>query len=183
MVARPEWIKNYSNSELKQILHPKRIPLEIAVYGSQNYFNFGSIVRVSHNFLCEKIYSIDMDGGKYYKKATMGAKKYETIVPVTMQEFLEKTKNKNLVSFERRPGLQAKCIHDYVWPENPVVVFGGEKFGIPEEILNTSKDVVEIPVDGLLNDFNIAIACGIAVYDWKHKNDSNQSISKQLPLF
>lgn len=170
MVARPEWVLRSSNSQIKEILKPKRIPVDVAVYGSSNYFNFGSIVRISHNFLCNKIYAVDMNGGKYYKKATMGARKYETIVPMTLDEFLVEVKERNLVSFERRPGLETEDIHNFAWPSNPVVVFGGEKFGIPDELLKASSHVVSIPVAGVLNDFNIAIACGIALYDWQHKN-------------
>jgi tRNA G18 (ribose-2'-O)-methylase SpoU len=109
--------------------------------------------------------------GKYYKKATMGAKKYETIEAYTLEEFLKKTKKRNLVAFERRPDLKdAQTLYDYKWPENPIMFFGSEKFGVPDKVLKAAKDVVSIPVYGVLNDFNVAMAVGMAAYDWMNKN-------------
>jgi len=170
MIAPPEWIQNHSNEEIKRALKPMRQPLEIAMHDTSNYFNLGSVIRLSHNFLCRKVYAVDMNG-KYYKKATMGAKKYETIEACTLDEFLEKTKKRNLIAFERRPDLKnVKQLYDYKWPSNPIIFFGGEKFGVPDRVLEAATDVVSIPVYGVLNDFNVAMAVGMATYDWMIKN-------------
>jgi tRNA G18 (ribose-2'-O)-methylase SpoU len=168
MIASPSWLKDeFTKEEIKECLAEIRHPLEIAVYSTCNYFNFGAIVRLSHNFLLRKLYAVDIEGG-FYKKAAMGSRKYEDIDRCTLEEFLEKSRDRNVVVFERRPDLkQAKVLPQFVWPENPIMFFGGEKFGVPSEVLERhDSDVVTIPVYGVLNDFNVAIAAGIATYDW-----------------
>jgi tRNA G18 (ribose-2'-O)-methylase SpoU len=71
---------------------------------------------------------------------------------------------------ERRPGLLNTIdLRAFQWPLNPIILFGSEKTGVPDEILNISHSVVSIPQFGLVNDFNISISAGIALYDWIQK--------------
>lgn len=168
MVASPKWLKDLTNEEVRQGLAPFRFPLELACYHTNNYFNLGSMIRTAHNFMCRKLYAVDMDG-KYYKKATMGARKYEDIDKCTLEEFLVKARNRNLVVFEHRPGLISESLCYFEWPEEPIMFFGDEKFGVPDEVLNVASHVVSIPVMGVLNDFNVAVAAGVAAYDWFSK--------------
>ena len=163
-----------SKEAVRARLLPLRRPIEIAVYDSSNYFNFGSIVRISHNFLARKLYAVDMPTG-YYKKSALGTKKYEDIDRCSLDEFIEKTRGRNIVVLEKRDGLVSKRIYDYVWPDNPIMFFGGENFGVPDKILEVATDVVTIPVYGVWNDFNVAVSVGICVYDWhaKHREESH----------
>jgi len=48
--------------------------------------------------------------------------------------------------------------------------FGSEKKGVPIAALKMAHTVVSIPVQGILNDFNVGVAAGIAAYDWTKKN-------------
>lgn len=169
MVAAASWVKSLSKEEIREVLEPYRHPFEIACHSTCNYFNFGTILRVGHNFLCRKLWAIDMDNG-FYKKASMGAKKYEEIEKCTLHEFLEKNYMRSIVAFECRPDLESVPLYDFKWPENPIMFFGSEKFGVPEAVLKIANSVVSIPVQGVLNDFNVGVAAGIAVYDWVSKN-------------
>lgn len=162
-------LKDLTSEEIRKSLVPQRYPFEIASYSTCNYFNFGSMIRTAHNFLCRKLYAVEMDG-KFYKKACMGAKKYEDIEACTLQEFLKRTERRNLVVFERRRGLESVPLYDFVWPSEPILFFGGEKHGVPDEAIEAAHSVVSIPIDGVLNDFNVGVAAGIASYDWISKN-------------
>ncbi len=168
MIAKLEWTKDLSNSEIKEILSPKRNSFSVAVYGSDNYFNLGSIIRTSHNFLAERIYAVDCP--PYYEKATMGAKRFEDVNKQDLDTFLASLGDKPLIAFERRPGLKSEMLYNFNWPENPIMFFGNEKFGVPDLVLEKANHVVSIPVYGVLHDFNIACCAGIAMYDWIAKN-------------
>jgi tRNA G18 (ribose-2'-O)-methylase SpoU len=169
MIAKLEWTENLTNLEIKEILAPKRNQFEVAVYSSDNYFNLGSIIRTSHNFLAERIYAVDCPS--FYEKATMGAKRFEEVTKQDLDTFLASLGNKPLIAFERRPGLKSKMLYDFEWPENPVMFFGNEKFGVPGIVLEKANHVVSIPVYGALHDFNIACCAGIAMYDWIAKHE------------
>lgn len=164
MVAAPK-LDDFTNDEIKECLEAVRHPFEIAVCNSENYFNCGSIIRTAHNFLARKVHMVGLE--KYYKKATMGAKKYEVIEKHSIEEFVEMTFGRNVVALERRPPyLETKDLIHFEWPDDPIMVLGGEKYGIPDEIMKIACDVVSVPVYGVLNDFNVAVCAGIAMYDW-----------------
>ena len=76
MTKAPD-LSEFSKEELKESLKEIRHPFEVAVYDSSNYFNLGSIIRTSHNFLASKIHSVNLDA--FYRPATCGTAKYEDI--------------------------------------------------------------------------------------------------------
>lgn len=154
--------------QLREKLAPKRFPVSVAVYGTENYFNLGAIVRVAHGFLCKQLIAIDCPS--YYRKAAMGCNKWEDIVHVCLKEFLEQYNDRPIISFERRAGLESKSLYGFEYPESPILVFGSEKYGVPDSLLNASHSIVTIPMHGLINDMNLANAVSIAIYDWHSKH-------------
>jgi tRNA G18 (ribose-2'-O)-methylase SpoU len=166
-----EYVKSEDKQFIKDTLAEIRNPFELAIYGSENCWNFGAILRVGHNFMTTGYYSIDIPW--YYKKAAMTARPWERerIVNCNIEEFLEKTKGRNIVAFERRSTLETEDIRTFKYPENPILLFGSEKFGVPDALLERADYVVSIPVMGLVYDHNVAVCAGIASYDWlsKHK--------------
>ena len=167
MVAQPD-LSDFSKEEIKETLNEIRHPFDVAVYGCKNYFNFGAITRIAHNNLCRNVYSVDMEG--YYKRASMSARRWENIIKMSMQEFLEAHQGRSIISFERRAEqLTTEPLYTFKWPENPIMFFGAEDFGVPNEILTASESIVSIPVYGILNDHNVAVSSGIAMYDWLTK--------------
>lgn len=167
MTAPPD-LADFSKEEIREALDDVRHPFDVAIYSSENYFNFGAIVRVGHGFLCRKFWQVDFT--KFYKKASMGAHKWENIEKVTLAEFWEKIGSRPVVVFEKRPELDSQDIRFFEYPENPVLFFGSEKYGVPDEVIERAHSIVSIPVFGIHNDFNQAVAAGIAMYDWITKN-------------
>lgn len=153
--------------QLREQLAPKRFPVRVAVYGTENYFNLGAIVRVAHGFLCKELIAIDCPA--YYRKAAMGCNKWEEVKNVSIDEFLE-TYTTNIVAFERRDSIESTSLYEYRYPDMPTLVFGSEKFGVPDRILDAAHAIVSIPMYGLINDMNLANAVSIAIYDWHSKN-------------
>lgn len=168
MVQAPN-ISDFTKEEIKECLNEIRHPFDIAVYGCKNYFNMGAIVRIAHNFLARDLYAVELN--KFYKRAAMSGTKYENIHKQTLEEFCKMASERSIVSFERRPPeLTSEPLNDFVWPDNPIMFFGSEDDGVPDEILDASSNIVSIPVYGLLNDHNVAVAAGIAMYDWTCKH-------------
>jgi tRNA G18 (ribose-2'-O)-methylase SpoU len=174
----------FSKEEIKETLDTVRHPVSIALFGSENYFNAAAIIRTAHQFLVQEIILVDCP--KIYEKATMGTHKWENITHATLEEFCRKhsifssADNRPVVVFERRQELEAKCLMSFVYPKDPILCFGNEKFGTPPEILALAADhrmmklpgwgeIVSIPQYGILNDLNLANAASIAIYDWTSK--------------
>jgi tRNA G18 (ribose-2'-O)-methylase SpoU len=163
-----DWVSKLPREEVKDALNSVRRPVEVAVYGSKNCWNFGAILRIGHNNLISKYYAIDIPW--YYPKAAMTARVWERdLIEDTNQEgFLKMVEGRNVVAFEKRKEYP-KENHDlrfFTFPENPILLFGAEDFGIPPALMERADSIVTIPCHGLVFDHNVANACGIALYEW-----------------
>lgn len=161
-------ISDLSKQEVKDTLNECRHPIDIAVFDSSNYFNLGAIIRTAHNFLVRNIYQVDNTDG-YYPKATMGARNWENVIPMASEEFFKTFSDRSMIACERRFGLETETLYTFSWPDNPIVMFGGEKMGLSDQALATAKNIVSVPVFGILHDYNVATCAGIILYDWSHK--------------
>lgn len=162
----------FSKDEILAALDEVSRPVEVAIWGSENHFNFGSSIRTCHNFLARRLWGIDLAHEKpYYKKAAMTALQYykASIALCSSERFLDQTKGRNIVAFERREDIDGQDLRRFSYPDNPILLFGSEKFGIPDNLLERANHVVTIPNDGLVLDLNVATAVGIGLYDWLTK--------------
>jgi tRNA G18 (ribose-2'-O)-methylase SpoU len=166
-MASPINVSDCTKEEIKAALNEVRHPVEIAVFDSSNYFNLGAIIRLAHNFLVKKIYAVNLND--FYPKAAMNARHWEEIVKIDSEEFFKTVSGRSIVAFERRPNLTSQDLYTFSWPDNPILIFGGEKVGFSDEVLSKCHSVVSIPVYGIQNDHNVAVAAGIALYDWASK--------------
>lgn len=164
-------LSEFTRDEICDALDEVRQPVSIAIYGSKNEFNIGGMIRTAHNFLVRDIHLVEVEW--FYEKGALSTLKYEKRHLkrwATLASFIEGVKGRPIVSYERREGLDCYDIRSYRYPENPILFFGSEKSGVPDEILAASHSVVTIPILGLNNDHNVSISCGIALYDWFAKN-------------
>ena len=67
-----------------------------------------------------------------------------------------------LVALEQSP--RSIPISEYRGTSEFVLVLGEEVAGIPDELLERCEDIIEIPMTGLKESFNVSVATGIALY-------------------
>jgi tRNA G18 (ribose-2'-O)-methylase SpoU len=67
-----------------------------------------------------------------------------------------------LVALEQSP--RSISLHDFRPPNEFVLVLGEEVAGIPAELLSACDHIVEIPMQGMKESFNVSVAAGIALY-------------------
>lgn len=96
-------------------------------------------------------------------KTALGA---EESVPFEYQEEPDITSLKNngyrIVGLEQDD--RSILLSSYVSPEKIVLVLGEEVHGIPTKLLNECEDILEIPMVGKKESFNVSVATGIALY-------------------
>lgn len=163
-------LSDFTKEEIKAELNLLRHPVDVAIFGTKNGFNLGAIIRTAHFFLAQTIYAIDIEW--WYKKAAMTALKWEkeNIVRCSMDEFLKQTSDRNIVAFERRPGMESEDIRGFKYPKNPILLFGDEGEGVPDPLLKRADRICSIPCFGFVNDLNISVAAGIALNDFITKH-------------
>lgn len=180
-MSEKPYLEDLSREFIQETLDEIRLPVEIAIFGVDNGFNIGGIIRTAHSYLVSKIHFVDVNW--YYEKAALTTLRWEKKNIVrweSEQSFLSSMKDRSLIAFEKRPNLTTKDIRSFQYPESPVLIFGSEKTGIPDQTLDASENVVSIPMLGLSNDFNVSVAFGIAMYDW-HSKYTSYSPLQEVP--
>ena len=96
-------------------------------------------------------------------KTALGA---EQTVPFEYQELLDLDALRNtgyrIVGLEQAP--QSIFLNEYKATEKIALLLGEEVEGIPAELLNQCDDIIEIPMHGTKESFNVSVAAGIAMY-------------------
>jgi tRNA G18 (ribose-2'-O)-methylase SpoU len=99
---------------------------------------------------------------KQIHKTALGA---ESSVPFIYYDNLLTWLDSNtlpLVALEQAPTSQ--MLGDFTSPSEFILVLGEEVEGIPTELLERCEYIVEIPMQGQKESFNVSVATGIALY-------------------
>ncbi|HEU4830875.1 MAG TPA: TrmH family RNA methyltransferase, partial [Candidatus Saccharimonadales bacterium] len=90
----------------------------------------------------------------------------ETIVPFEYQEHPDldalKTQGYRIVGLEQAE--RSIMLPDYKPPEKIALLLGEEVNGITDNLLAQCDDLIEIPIHGQKESFNVSVAAGIALY-------------------
>jgi len=96
-------------------------------------------------------------------KTALGA---EAIVPFTYQESPDidtlRTQGFTIVGLEQ--DARAVLLADYTPPERIALLLGEEVEGLTEELMSACDNLIEIPMRGKKESFNVSVAAGIALY-------------------
>lgn len=74
-----------------------------------------------------------------------------------------KARGFSVVALEQAPNSQNLATVSTI-PDEALLIFGEEVKGIPTEILNLCDQILEIPMRGQKESFNVSVAAGIALY-------------------
>jgi tRNA G18 (ribose-2'-O)-methylase SpoU len=152
---------------VREALAPLRNDFSVALFAPGNAFAIGAVIRVAHSFLAREVFVVG--GGGFYPKAAMGMQKYEKIVPLgSARELLEAISGRPLWAVEKDFARRSICTVES-FPRGVVLLFGSERFGLPQELVARADDVVGIPIYGVNHSLPVAVAAGIAMHEWARR--------------
>ena len=100
---------------------------------------------------------------KQIHKTALGAEK---IVPFEYQDEPNLDELRlagfKIVGLEQSP--RSVFLNEYQAPEKVALILGEEVEGIAAELLSQCDDVLEIPMSGTKESFNVSVAAGVAMY-------------------
>ena len=161
-------------AEIRALLAPLRNDFSIALHAAENAFAVGAIIRVAHSYLAREI--IVIGAAPYYEKASMGMEKYETIVRVADDEaFLAHVGERPLWVVEKDHATTSVHVVER-FPKEVVLLFGSERFGVPESLVKRARVVVGIPIYGVNHSLPLAVAVGIVMNEWARCNYTSGAI-------
>ena len=152
----------------------------VIAHNIRSTHNIGAIFRTAEGFGISKIIltgytpypqqkkdsrlpHIALKLSKQISKTALGA---EAIVPFEYQEQPPLSELKatgyRVVALEQ--ATNSISMADYTAPEKIVLLLGEEVEGITPELLAQCEDILEIPMVGKKESFNVSVATGIALY-------------------
>lgn len=96
-------------------------------------------------------------------KTALGA---EDTVPFEYQETpdFDALKEQGFIIVGLEQNERSVSLKDYKKPDKIVLLLGEEVFGITNEMIKKCDDIIEIPMHGKKESFNVSVAAGIALY-------------------
>ena len=165
LAVRDEF-KGMAPEEIKRSLDSRRFDFGVLVANLVYDFNLGTIIRNANAFLAKEVFIYGRK--KADLRGAMGAHVYEHVVHVRDFDALrECTAGYELVCFEETD--DAVPLPGFLWPDNPLMVFGQEGPGVPDELREACEHIVQIPLYGSMRSINVGVAAGIAMHDWHAK--------------
>jgi 23S rRNA (guanosine2251-2'-O)-methyltransferase len=149
----------------------QRLPLHIFLDHWRSAFNVGSVFRTADGLGIEKIHLSGYTAtpeNQLVKKTALGS---ESFVPWqshanSIQALTELQKNNyQIIGFETTHKSLPLAA-----PFNPlktVFVFGNERFGLNDDVLQLCDELRQIPMIGIKNSLNAAVCMALASYEWK----------------
>jgi tRNA G18 (ribose-2'-O)-methylase SpoU len=136
-------------------------------------FNFSSIIRSANAFGANKVYYIGRR--RWDKRGAVGTHHYMDIEWCKdYDDFLNiAAGDHGLVAVENNVEYKCQDLRTYDWSwSNPVMIFGEEGQGLPNEVLSQVDHIVTIPQFGSVRSLNAASAATVVMYDFISKKET-----------
>lgn len=157
--------------EISEFKQAKKSPIIVVLDNIRSLNNIGSVFRTSDAFLIEKIYLCGITAQPPHndiRKTALGSTdsvEWEYVADTLELIKRLKTLNIKIVSIEQAEN--ATMLSDFSPQPNTTYafVFGNEVKGVQQLVVDASDVVIEIPQFGTKHSLNIAVSCGVVIWD------------------
>jgi len=163
--------KDKSQEEIKQTLRTTSHPFAVMMEHWNGDFNIGTMIRNANAFNAEKVFYYGKK--KYDRRGAVGTHHYVDLNFISDNDGLLSLKSDFVfVCLDNVEG--SVPIENFKWPENALMIFGEEGFGLSDEILALADHIVSITQYGSVRSMNVGTTSGIAMYDYMKKYSSSK---------
>lgn len=169
-------MRKLKNNELERLSvsdfkSTNKTPIIIVLDNIRSLNNIGSVFRTSDAFLIEKIYLCGITATPPHKdihKTALGST--ETVAWEYVEntlDLVEKLKQDKVKVCAIEQAEKATMLNQFLPEANTkyALVFGNEVKGVTQAVVTQSDMVIEIPQFGTKHSLNIAVSCGVVVWD------------------
>lgn len=177
-------MRKLKNSELERLSvdafkQVEKTPIIIILDNIRSLNNVGSVFRTSDAFLVEKIYLCGITATPPHKdihKTALGST--DTVnweYAESTIDLVEKLKDEGIKICAIEQAENSTMLNNFKPETNTkyAFVFGNEVKGVAQNVVTASHMVVEIPQFGTKHSLNIAVSCGVVVWDVFSKLKAN----------
>lgn len=161
--------KGWEVKHIKEDANSKQFPYAVAMINFCYDMNIGTFIRNANAFGAEEIFYVQ-EKKKYDPRGAVGSYHYKKITHLKSIEDLMKLSWKNgfgykFVCVENNVGRESIPLSEFKWPTDPLIIFGSEKEAIPDQLLDYSDYLVEIPMYGTVRSLNVGSCSAIVMND------------------
>ena len=146
----------------------ERLPLAAILDDIRSLWNVGSIFRSADGCGVEKLWLAGITGAPPRAEITRTALGAEEQVAweycSDVLEAIEQACSEGYEPVVIEAGETSSSLDDFSWPEKPCLVLGNEATGVSPLVLDACVRRVSIPMCGVKESFNVAVAFGIAAH-------------------
>ncbi len=153
----------------------KKNPIVVVLDNVRSMNNIGSIFRTCDALRVEKLCLCGITAtppNREINKTALGAtESVDWIYYDNTLQCIEELKTKGYQIFSIEQAQNSVMLQDFQKDNSPcAIVLGNEVEGVEQNIIDISDNVIEIPQFGTKHSFNVAVTCGIVLWDFVKRN-------------
>ncbi|KAG9439737.1 hypothetical protein H6P81_019902 [Aristolochia fimbriata] len=153
---------------IKRVVGNRSYGVSLVVEGLADFGNVSAAFRSADALGFQSVHVISCDSSKRYRDnrhVSKGAEKWLDIeVWNSTQECFKVLKSRGYRIATTHVGIDTVSIYDMDWSCPTAIVMGNELKGISEEALQVSDLHCSIPMNGMVDSFNVSVAAGILMH-------------------
>jgi tRNA (guanosine-2'-O-)-methyltransferase len=166
---------------IREVSARRQLDVAVVLENVHDPHNIAAVVRTCDAVGIQAVYTLFTDPEintnrlRLGKRTTAGARKWvDTYLYTDVDTCIRAVRERcdALYATTLVPG--AKSIYQADFTKSVALVFGNERDGISEELLNLTDGRIYIPQMGMVQSLNISVACAIALYEiFRQRNELN----------
>lgn len=174
-VIRQEWIP------LNRVAVPRN-SLWLAIESIESPGNLGTILRTAEASGVSGVFVLADECDPHDPaaiRASMGSLFSQQLIRCSVHEFIAWAKGKDVAIVASTPvGLMTYKDLPCRWPE--ALAIGSEKRGLSEQILDAAHFTVRIPMHGLCDSLNVAVAAGVLLFEMASQRRGEGDVKERM---
>ncbi|XP_068656275.1 uncharacterized protein [Aristolochia californica] len=166
--ALDTFMKTERKEKIRKVVENRSYGISLVVEGLADFGNVSAAFRSADALGFQSVHVISCDSSKRYRDnrhVSKGAEKWLDIeVWNSTQECFKVLKSRGYRIATTHVGMDTVSIHDMDWSYPTAIVVGNELKGISDEALQLSDLYCSIPMNGMVDSFNVSVAAGILMH-------------------
>ncbi|KAJ0243559.1 tRNA/rRNA methyltransferase [Hirschfeldia incana] len=156
------------SDRFRRVVENRSFSVCLVVEGLSDIGNISAAFRSADALGIQSVHVVASDSFKRYRNnrhVSMGAEKWLDIeLWDTPKECFNVLKSRGYRIATTHLGMDTVSIYDMDWSQPTAIVVGNEGSGISEEALELSDLYCSIPMNGMVDSFNVSVAAGIVMH-------------------
>ena len=164
---------------IKEVSGRRQLDVAVVLENVHDPHNIAAVVRTCDAVGIQAVYALYTDPEintnrlRLGKRTTAGARKWvDTFLYTDLDKCVTAVRERCDAIYATTLVPGAKSIYQTDFTKSVALVFGNERDGISDELLNLTDGQIFIPQMGMVQSLNISVACAISLYEVLRQRDA-----------